>query len=258
MKAARRGAPSAQETANTNGAEREAAAEWLPLDLLRPWVKNPRKNDEAAQRVAESIRRFGFGSVILARRENHEVIAGHTRLKACLILAKRWKGMSKAERSEASSSEDPHRSWHPEAVRVVERREVPVRLLDHDEAEAHLLAIADNRSSEWAQWDEPLVYEILDGCDVETIDMVGFDPKDFASGFENVQPLDEDDAFGSLPNGEKGSFQKMSFILQDSQAETVKAAIQAAKDAGPFDVTLNQNSNANALARICEAYLGSG
>nr|MDA8217658.1 ParB N-terminal domain-containing protein [Dehalococcoidales bacterium] len=54
----------------------EVAAVWIPIADLQPWDKNPRKNDAAVEKVADSIRRFGFGSPILARR-NGEVIAGH-------------------------------------------------------------------------------------------------------------------------------------------------------------------------------------
>ncbi len=67
---------------------REPAAEWVAIDALRPWKDNPRKNDgEPVRKVAESIQRFGFGAPILARRENGEIIAGHTRWKAAKKLS---------------------------------------------------------------------------------------------------------------------------------------------------------------------------
>lgn len=43
----------------------ESAAEWVHVDELRPWERNPRKNDPAVPKVAESIRRFGFVSPIV-------------------------------------------------------------------------------------------------------------------------------------------------------------------------------------------------
>jgi hypothetical protein len=67
-----------------SGASKLAAAEYVPVEALRPWVKNPRRNDPAVAAVTDSIKRFGFGAPILARRENGEVIAGHTRLKAAV------------------------------------------------------------------------------------------------------------------------------------------------------------------------------
>jgi hypothetical protein len=66
------------------------------------------------------------------------------------------------------------------------------------------------------------------------------------------------DAFGGLPDGERAPFQQMTFTLHDDQAEQVKAAMEAAKGMGPFD-SENENSNGNALARICETFLnGNG
>jgi len=46
----------------------------------------------------------------------------------------------------------------------------------------------------------------------------------------------------------------MTFTLHDDQVEQVKAAMEAAKSMGPFD-SENENSNGNALARICETFL---
>jgi site-specific DNA-methyltransferase (adenine-specific) len=107
----------------------ESAAEWVPLSALRPWKDNPRKNDgEPVRKVAASIRRFGFGAPILARRADGEIIAGHTRWKAAQELG-------------------------------LER--VPVRFLDLDPADAHLLAVADNRLGEDASWDDEMLSAVL-------------------------------------------------------------------------------------------------
>lgn len=62
-------------------------------------------------------------------------------------------------------------------------------------------------------------------------------------------------AMGALPDGEKAPFQQMTFTVSDQQAELVKRTLAAAKAAGDFEGTGNENSNGNALARICEAYL---
>src|SRR5689334_6363342 len=106
----------------------EAAAEWVPVGELLPWKDNPRHNERAVAPVAASIRRFGFGAPILARRENQQVIAGHTRLLAAIQLG-------------------------------LER--VPVRYLDLDPADAHLLALADNKTAELADWDDEVLGAVL-------------------------------------------------------------------------------------------------
>ena len=48
---------------------------------LKPYKNNPRKNDEAVDAVANSIKEFGFKVPIIIDK-NNEIIAGHTRLKA--------------------------------------------------------------------------------------------------------------------------------------------------------------------------------
>lgn len=120
----------------------ESAAVWVDIDSLTPWEKNPRINDAAVPKVADSIKRFGFASPIIARREDGEIIAGHTRLKAAQTLG-------------------------------LER--VPVRYMDLDPADAHLLAVADNKLNERAEWDESLVAEVLSGFSLDDADLAGFD-----------------------------------------------------------------------------------
>ncbi len=135
----------------------EQAAEWVALGDLKPWAKNPRKNDRAVAKVVESIRTFGFGAPILARRENREVIAGHTRLKAATVL-----GMDR----------------------------VPVRFLDIDEAHAHALAVADNKLGELAAWDDALLGAALADIVSSSVDIK-------ASGFaehELMKLIAADDA----------------------------------------------------------------
>jgi len=117
----------------------EPAAQWVPTNQLRPWRDNPRKNDAAVAAVIDSIKRFGFGAPIIARLADGEVIAGHTRLKAAIKL-----GLP----------------------------EVPVRYLDLDPADAHLLALADNKTSEIAQWDEDALGRILAELRANEVDLL--------------------------------------------------------------------------------------
>jgi DNA modification methylase len=127
--------------------EAEAAAVWVPIGQLKPWDKNPRNNADAVARVAASIKRFGFGAPIVARRADHQIIAGHTRLLAAQKL-----GLS----------------------------QVPVRFLDLDPVDAKLLALADNKLGEIAEWNEPQLAEILAELKLEDADL-------FATGFDNQE-----------------------------------------------------------------------
>ena len=64
----------------------DAAAVYVDPGTLTPWEQNPRDNEEAIDKVARSIERFGFASPIIARTADGRVIAGHTRLAAALRL----------------------------------------------------------------------------------------------------------------------------------------------------------------------------
>lgn len=118
----------------------DPAAEWVPVGDLVPWDQNPRDNDQAVDEVAGSIRRFGFASPIIARRADSMVIAGHTRLKAAQKL-----GINK----------------------------VPVRWMDLDPAEARLLALADNKLNERADWDDDLLSCVLADLEADGADLDG-------------------------------------------------------------------------------------
>lgn len=108
--------------------EGDAAAIYVAIEKLIPWVKNPRKNDPTVDKAVASIKEHGWGSPILARKDNGEIIAGHTRLKAALRMG----------------------------LKVV-----PVRYMDLDEIRAHSLAIADNRVGEDSEWDKDALARVL-------------------------------------------------------------------------------------------------
>ena len=125
----------------------EAAAVWVDIGELKAWENNPRKNDQAVDGIVKSIKAFGFGAPILARASNREVIAGHTRLKAAAKL---------------------------------DIKRVPVRYLDLDAEQAHLLALADNRLGENAEWDDEMLGAVLADLKAQgaELDLTGFDEKE--------------------------------------------------------------------------------
>ena len=59
-----------------------------------------------------------------------------------------------------------------------------------------------------------------------------------------------------LASGGKGDYEQMTFTLHRDQAISVRDAVDKAKDAGHAYSALNENSNGNALAAVCEAYRG--
>lgn len=125
-----------------------------------PYENNPRNNDEAVEKVAESIKEFGFKQPIVVDKDG-VIIVGHTRLKAAKKL-----GL--------------------ETVPVVVAED-----LTEEQAKAYRLA--DNKTNEFAEWDfDALDFELLK---IEDIDMTrfGFD-------LETEQPVDPEDAIEGTIN----------------------------------------------------------
>jgi len=126
---------------------------------------------------------------------------------------------------------------------------------DLEGRDADAYAVADNRAGELATWEQQQLAQFLeDQRNLGDLECTGFDEEDLdalADGWDiaTAQPPD-------LASGDRAPFQQMTFTLHDEQVERVKAALAAAKEAGPFVDTENENSNGNALARIVEAFLG--
>lgn len=128
------------------------------VEDIIPYKNNPRKNDEAIEYVANSIKQFGF-KVPIILDGNNVIVTGHTRLKAAKKL-----GLS----------------------------EVPTILADDlTEEQIKAFRLADNRVSEHATWDDYLLDEELDN--ILDIDMseFGFD----ADLDEDEYESDEIDSF---------------------------------------------------------------
>lgn len=57
----------------------------VKVDEIVPYENNPRKNAEAVEKVANSIREFGFKVPVVLDKENI-IVAGHTRIEAAKSL----------------------------------------------------------------------------------------------------------------------------------------------------------------------------
>ena len=57
----------------------------VPIGAVTPYPQNPRKNDQAIEKVAASIKEFGFRQPIVVDRDM-VVVVGDTRLKAARSL----------------------------------------------------------------------------------------------------------------------------------------------------------------------------
>lgn len=120
----------------------------MPIGDIKPYERNPRKNAAAVDYDANSIKEFGFKQPIVVDAD-HVIVVGHTR-------------------------------WL--AAKKLKMKTVPVLVADDltpEQAKAYRLA--DNKTNEFAEWDDDLLDLEMD--DLSDIDMSLF-------GFE----LDEDDA----------------------------------------------------------------
>lgn len=129
----------------------------IKIEELIPYEKNPRRNDEAVQYVAESIKQFGFKVPIIVDK-NNIIVAGHTRLKAAKEL-----GLT----------------------------EVPCIIADDlTEEQVKAFRLADNKVSEKAEWNFLLLDEELK--DILSINMedFGFDMRTEIE-WDSVPELDE-------------------------------------------------------------------
>ena len=117
------------------------------------YVRNPRKNDAAVDRMCSSIREFGFKVPVLARSDG-TVVDGHLRLKAARKLQS-WPG------GDTTS--------------------IPVILCDEwTDAQVKAFRLLVNRSVTWAAWDEELLTLELQELNEAHFDLslTGFDPKE--------------------------------------------------------------------------------
>ena len=133
------------------------------IDRIRPYDKNPRRNDKAVEAVANSIREYGFRQPIVVD-QNGVIVVGHTRYKAALKL-----GLAS----------------------------VPVHVAaDLTPQQARAYRIADNRTNETAEWDIDLLPIEIGGLrdDGADLKLLGFTDKELAEHLREFDDLNLDAA----------------------------------------------------------------
>lgn len=131
------------------------------IEELIDYENNPRHNEAAIGKVAASIENFGFKVPIVIDKDN-VIIAGHTRRKAAERLGLQTVPCIIAD------------DLTPEQVKA--------------------FRLADNKTSEFAEWDFEKLNEEL--AELRDIDMSMF-------GFLNTQDVDIDDFFEDTEKKEK-------------------------------------------------------
>ena len=134
----------------------------MPIGEVHPYPNNPRINSEAVDKVAASLKSFGWRQPIVVDSSN-VIIVGHTRLQA----AKRLR-----------------------------MKEVPVLVADDlSEEQVKAYRLADNKTAEFAEWDmDKLGDELADILDID-MEEFGFDLSEFVEEPEVV----EDDFEPEIP-----------------------------------------------------------
>lgn len=194
--------------------------EMLPIADVRPRERNPRKHpQEQIEALARSIREFGFTAPVLIESDG-TLIAGHGRV---------------------------------EAARKAGLERVPCLRVAHLTPEqVRAYVIADNRLALDATWDEAALGAELKALADASFDLglTGFQ----ASEIEKITGGFDVDAASmpELASGDRQPFQQKTFTLHDEQAEEVDAAIEKAKSLGHGQSGVNENSNGNALAFVCQ------
>lgn len=132
--------------------EQKMRVEYWNIDRLIPYENNPRDNDKAVEKVANSIREFGFQQPLVVDVDG-VVVVGHTRLKAAQLL-----GL--------------------EQVPVVVAKNLTP-------AQAQMYRLADNKTNELASWNFEKLSIELDGLTVD------FDVEDFGFTNVEIPDIDD-------------------------------------------------------------------
>jgi len=200
----------------------------VPISGLHEDPANARKHpDRNRAAVRSSLQEFGQVEALVVQRGTGRVIGGN-----CRVAELRAMGVT----------------------------EVMVAEVDVEGIDATRLALALNRTAEIAEWDGEALTALLKELDsADALEGIGWDEAELDMILQGSDSVGDDEwgaAAGGLPDSDRAPIQQMTFTVHDDQAEVIREAIAAAKAQGPFVDTGNENSNGNALARICEAFRG--
>lgn len=144
--------------------EDKKVGEFVRIGKLHEHPKNPRKNDHAVDAIANSIKRFGFTSPIVANKDG-TILAGHTRFKA---------------------------------AKKIGLETVPVVYVDLNPTDAELLMIADNKLGEKADWNTDQLSDLLTSLKAqgEDLDVLGFEQHELDDLLDGLDDDELSEDFG--------------------------------------------------------------
>jgi ParB-like chromosome segregation protein Spo0J len=198
----------------------ELRIENVKINSLKPDPDNARTHDSKnLKAIASSLEKFGQRKPIVVTPDSI-VVAGNGTLEAAKSLG--W--------TQIAIARTPI-GWTWDQVKA--------------------FALADNRTAELAEWDDKVLADQL-----LELDANGWELEEL--GFVSLQPPSDTDlqnAFDAL-NNDESILEQITFTLHKDQMQTVRNALEASKALGDYGDTGNENSNGNAITRVCELWLG--
>jgi hypothetical protein len=131
-------------------------------------------------------------------------------------------------------------------------QEVPVLVLDISEAEADKLLLSLDPLAALAETNAVALDALLREVDTGSEGLQAM----YAELAEAADLYDVSEAKPpELADGDRAPFRQMTFTVHDEQHGVIEEAIAKAKKSGGESSEVNENSNGNALAFICKAYV---
>jgi len=188
-----------------------------PIGEVKPYYRNPRRNDDAVDGVAASIKAFGWRQPIIVDKDG-VIVVGHTRLKAAKKL-----GLT----------------------------EVPVHVAtDLTPAQCQAYRLADNKTGEKATWD-------LELLNLEMLEINEFDMSDFGFEENPLKDISEDqfgEEF-SLPDGEQQDAHTLTFVVSGDQRDLILSCIDRVYRNDEVKETFgNTNKQGNGLYEVARQW----
>jgi ParB-like chromosome segregation protein Spo0J len=183
-----------------------------PINTIKPYVRNPRKNDKTVELLCKVIPKVGF-NVPLVIDKDGIIVKGHARFTAAIRL-----GM----------------------------KELPCIITHADEEAIKADRIADNKISEFSEWvNEELMHE-LDMIDID-LDMselgfpsISFDDIPDVEGFS--QELEKEQGHEISEEERQRLYQE--FLEQQAQEQAVEVQMTSEKELAKAKVAQKQTAGA--------------